>query len=407
LSGRQIGYLADYVRERSSNVDRQFTNLSTLHKAAGQELQQRMAKLSDVHVRRLADDYFPRKGDGTRRSADKYFDGVLRQGDYTYGMGAFLSHEAEATPDQMRALVAAFDLIAGFGPAARRDYDNLYFFTSRPTRLVMYGPDRPDHLTFYRHDAPADMSVDEEEMAKLTLPQFDPERATRCTNLQRLVQDDSGKRLSTACLTPVYVGDRYVGAFGSSMELTHFFLNALKDTPSGATPMIITQKGELIAYPGFISNQTKSPEKTVAEYEKRFALSDLAARATATGREQGVIESKDGRQIVAFGRLSGPNWYLLLTYPKANVVASALGSASWVLLIGGVASLIQALAVVLLARSSIVRPVERLAASCEADGARVDVADVEARQDEIGVLATALRTEREKVEQVMASLEDR
>ncbi|HEY3949655.1 ATP-binding protein [Phenylobacterium sp.] len=407
LSNRQIGYLTDYVRERSSNVDREFTNLSTLHKAAGEELQQRMAKLSDADVKRLADDYFPAKGDGTRRSRDRYFDGVVRDGDYIYGMGAFLSREREATPDQMRALVASFDLVAAFGPAARREYDNFYFFTADPTRLVMYGPDRPDHLTFYRHDAPADMSVAQEEMARLTAPQFDPERATRCTNLQRLVQDAVGKRLSTACLTPVYVKGRYVGAFGSSMELTHFFLSALKDTPSGASPLIATQKGELIAYPGF-TDQGHAPEKTLATYEKKFALTDLVARAAATGRDHGVIESKDGSQIVAFGRLSGPNWYLLLTYPKANVMASALGSASWVLLIGGVASLIQALAVVLLARSSIVRPVERLAASCAAGaGERQDVADVEARKDEIGVLATSLRTEREKVEAVLASLEDR
>jgi signal transduction histidine kinase/CheY-like chemotaxis protein len=90
------------------------------------------------------------------------------------------------------------------------------------------------------------------------------------------------------------------------------------------------------------------------------------------------------------------------------VVASALRSASWVLLIGGLASAIQALAVVLLARRSIVRPLERLAASCEpGDGDRPDVGDVETRNDEIGVLAVSLRTEREKVEAVLASLEDR
>ncbi|THD58568.1 ATP-binding protein [Phenylobacterium sp.] len=408
LSHRQIGYLTDYVRERSSNVDRQLADVSSLHKAAGEELQQRMAKLSDADVRRLADKYFPAKGDGTRRSRDEYFDGVVQEGQYTYGMGAFLAHERDATPEQMRTLVAAFNLVAALGPAARREYDNLYFFTSHPTRLVMYGPDRPDHLTYYRHEAPADMTVDNEEMAKLTLPQNDPSGATRCTNLQRLVQDDVGKRLMTACLTPTYVNGRYVGSFGSSMELTHFFLNALKDTPSGASPLIVTGKGELIAYPGFISDQTKAPEKTIAAYEKTFALKDLVARAIATGRDHGVIESKDGRQIVAFGRLNGPNWYLMLTYPKADVVSSALLSASWVLLIGGFASALQALAVVLLARRSIVQPLERLAASCEpGDGDRPDVRDVEVRNDEIGVLAVSLRTEREKVEAVLASLEDR
>ena len=407
LSNRQIGYLTDYVRERSSNVDRQFSNLSTLHKAAGEELQRRMDRLSDAEVARLADEWFPMQADGTRRSRDKYFDGTQQDGDYTYGLAAFLTSPKTASRDEMRALVAAFRLVSDFGQAARRDYDTLYFFSPSPARLVMYGPDRPDRLMYYRHDAPASFDISKEEMAQVTLPQFDPSRATRCTNLQRLVQDTVGRRLSTACLTPAYVNGRYVGSFGSSMELTHFFLNALKNTPSGASPMIVTSKGELIAYPGF-TDQTRSPEKTLAQYEKKFALTDIVARAEKTGRENGVVESRDGSQIVAFGRLNGPNWYLLLTYPKANVAASALKSASWVLLIGGIASAIQALAVVLLARSSIVRPVERLAASCEPGAeARVDVSDVERRKDEIGVLATSLRTEREKTEAVLASLEDR
>ena len=43
-------------------------------------------------------------------------------------------------------------------------------------------------------------------------------------------------------------------------------------------------------------------------------------------RDHGVITSPDGRQIVAFGRLNGPNWYLLLTYPKALMFASAARS---------------------------------------------------------------------------------
>ena len=407
LSSRQVGYLTDYVRERSSNVDRQFSELSTLHKAAAEELERRVNALPQGDVARLADAYFPRKADGTRRSRDKYFDGVITDGDYTYGMGALMVSAKTISPQEMRTLVAAFRLVSDFGQAVRRDYDTFYFFTPNPARLVMYGPDRADHLSYYRHDAPADFSIAKEEMAQLTLPQFDPSRATRCTNLQRLVQDTVGRRLSTACLTPAYVNGRYVGAFGSSMELTHFFMNALKDTPSDASPLIVTSKGELIAYPGF-AGHSRSPEKRLAEYEKKFALTDAVARAAKTGRDHGVIESRDGRQIVAFGRLSGPNWYLLLVYPKAKVVASALSSASWVLLIGGIASLVQALAVVLLARRSIVRPVERLAASCApGDAPRPDVGDVERRKDEIGVLATALRTEREKVEAVLASLEDR
>jgi signal transduction histidine kinase/CheY-like chemotaxis protein len=111
---------------------------------------------------------------------------------------------------------------------------------------------------------------------------------------------------------------------------------------------------------------------------------------------------------VAYGRLNGPDWYLLLTYPKAAVTASAARTASWVLLLGGLAALAQTLLVVSLARRTIVQPLSRLAASCEPEAhERPDVTDVEGRDDEIGILAIALRSEREKTEEVLASLEDR
>ena len=409
LSNRQIGYLTDYVRERSSNVDRRFSNLTTLHKAAEEELGRRIHHLDPKRVIPLADSYFPLQADGTRRSLPKFFDGMSTGGGYVYGLGAFIGRAKDTPPEEMRALVAAFGLVSDFGQAARREYDNFYFFTPA-TRLVMYGPDRPDRLMFYRHDAPADLSIAKEDMAQITLPTLDPERATRCTNLQRLIQDTRGDRLSTACLTPVYVDNRYVGSFGSTMELTGFFTKAVEGTPSGATPLIVTSKGELIAYPGFTGIGIES-EKKLADYERRLGLKNLTLKVGKDGREQGVLESPDGKQIVAFGRLNGPNWYLLLSYPKTQVAASAARSASWVLLIGGVASAIQALLVVMLARGSIVRPIERLAASCEPEAfgltQRPDVGDVESRGDEIGVLATSLRSEREKVEAVLASLEDR
>src|SRR3954463_2716798 len=90
LSNRQIAFLQDYVRERSSNVDRRFSNLTALHKAAGEELERRMNRLSDADVRRLADDYFPRQPDGTRRSRDRYYTGSLRRGGYPPPQGALL-----------------------------------------------------------------------------------------------------------------------------------------------------------------------------------------------------------------------------------------------------------------------------------------------------------------------------
>src|SRR3954449_8195521 len=80
LSNRQIDYLTDYVRERSRNVDRQFSNLSTLHQAAAEELERRMDHLSDADAKRLGGSSIPPPGGGTRRSAPGFFDGTSEHG---------------------------------------------------------------------------------------------------------------------------------------------------------------------------------------------------------------------------------------------------------------------------------------------------------------------------------------
>jgi signal transduction histidine kinase/ActR/RegA family two-component response regulator len=410
LFNRQIAFLGDYVAERSTNVDKRFSNLENLHKSAAVELERRLHHLSPQDVDRLTDRYYPLRADGTRRSRPEDFDGRLTAtGEYTYGMGAFISRAAATPPAEKAVMAAAFEIVSDFGQAAHGEYDNFYFFTPA-TRLVMFGPDRPDRLMFYRHNAPADLDFSKEEMASLTTPQNDPQRATRCTNLQRLIQDTKGERLATACLTPAYVNGRYVGAFGSSIELTGFFLDAIRNTLPGASNLVVTGKGELIAFPGF-ETPGRASEKTVASYEGRLGLKALIKAIQADGRPHGVIENPARNEIVAYGRLAGPDWYLLLTYPKAAVTMSAMRSASWVLALGLLASTAQLLLVVSLARRTIVQPLRQLAASCEPDafGAdeRADVGDIEARNDEIGVLAKALRNERDKVDEVMSSLEDR
>jgi signal transduction histidine kinase/ActR/RegA family two-component response regulator len=407
LSNRQINFLEDYVRERTSNVERRFSNLSALHQAAGQELERRINALSDTETERLAEAYFPMQADGTRRSRDAYFDGTMINGTYLYGVGAMVGDARNLPMDQKKALVASFRLVAIFGQAARKEYDNFYFFIPPHTRLVMFGPDRPDRLMFYRKNAPADLDISKEEMSRLTQPAQNPYGITRCTNLQRLVQDKVGERLATACLTPAFVNGRNVGAFGSSIELSGFLDNAVGSSLPGATSFVVTAKGELIAYPGFKA-PNRAAEDAVADFEKTLHVRDLVAAIGRTGQTSGVIESPDGQHIVAFGQLRGPDWYLMLTYPKAAVAASAARSAAWLLAVGAVATLFQAVLVVLLARRAIVWPIQRLAESCEAaDGARPDVSAEEARTDEIGVLARSLKGEREKADAAVASLEDR
>jgi signal transduction histidine kinase/ActR/RegA family two-component response regulator len=403
LAHRQIDFLSHYVEERTSNLDRRFANVAKLQQSAVAALQRREADLKPGEGARLLDADLPLQPDGTRRSLSADFDGhVTPGGRLVYGMGAFVAHGRDVSDSEVRALVSAYPIVSSFGQAAHGEYDNFYFFTPS-NRVIIFGPDRPDHLMFYRRQAPADLDFSQEEMVRLVLPSADPSHATRCTSLQHLIQDKAGARTGIACVTPAYVGGRFVGAFGSTLSVAPFFADALHETLSGATGMVLRRDGALLAYAGSVS-AAGATEGQVASYAKRFGLDKLAALIRSDGRRSGVRVSPDGRELVAYGRLSGPDWYFALSYPARAVTWSAARSASVVLVLGLLASLMETLIILRMARHAIITPLQHLARSCEGQSG---AAALEARLDEIGVLARALRAERNRADELLSSLEQR
>ena len=410
LQHREEASLGDYVSARARNEGRRFSDLSNVHRDAARQLAERMKLISPGQASRLFDSFFPLQADGTRRSRPELFDGRMGpDGDYIHGVGAFLSRGNAVGPAEKRLWVAALPVVEGAGDAVRSSYDNFYFYTP-DTRVVMFGPDRPDHLKFYRQDAPADLDISGEQMVRIILPGANPTGRTRCTTLQRLVQENGGGRLATACVTPVYQGGRLVGAFGSSIDLKGYFQRVIGDAIPGASNLIVTSDGHLIAYPGFATRAVGS-ETALERREAALGLGPLVAAIRRHGGEHGVVTSPDGRSIVAYGVLQGPDWYFLVTYPKAAIALSAARSASWILLVGLLAALAQTLMVVALARIAIATPLRRLVQSAETSagegGDACGAEDLEARRDEIGLLARTLRASRERVQEVLASLEQR
>ena len=416
LEAREIGYLRDYVTQRANQEERRFTDLAMLHRDAGAAMKVRMAKLSDSETDRLFNQFFPLKADGTRRSRDSAFDGeALPNGDYLYGVGAFIRDGASVPMLEKKALVAAYQVAPHFGEAAVTRYDNFYFFTPG-TRLVMFAPGRPDRLMFYRHNAPPTLDISGEEMSKITGMALNPARDIRCTSLQRLLQDNAGERLATGCMTPVDVEGRHLGAFGSSIELSGYFMRAIRDTSRGAVNLITTGTGELIAYPGF-ATPGKAPQATLAAYEKDMGLKGLMKTIKARQAPRGVVHSPDGKYIIAYGQLRGPDWYFLIRYPASAVTLAAARSAAWILLLGIAAAILQCLLVMGMARRAIGLPLQQLADFADthrrdlqgptSPGEEAALAAIEARPDEIGALARALKAARDEASLVMGELESR
>ncbi|MBE7220601.1 MAG: hypothetical protein INR64_19195, partial [Caulobacteraceae bacterium] len=366
LEARQRRHLAEYLAERHYNLSRRFSALSEVHRQAIAELERQAGQLTPAQAHRMFEARYAAQADGTRRSRDADFDGRWTDdGDYVRGMGAFLSPRL-STPLEETALAAAFNVVHHFGQGMHSSWDNFYFATPN-NKMVMYAPDRPDHLQFYRHTAPADLDFSGEQLMKVISPALDPDRRTRCTSLQRMIQEPRGKRLGAACLTPVYLQGRYVGAVGSSLLMVNFLANAVRPLDGHSTSLVVRSTGDVLAFPGMQLGGSDEGAR-VQRFADRFRTSAIMQRIRDSRASSGVLPSPDGRNLVAFARLDGPDWWFLLVYPRAAAAASAAQSAGWILVLGLVAALAQTALILGVARRRIVAPLETLARSCAGEG---------------------------------------
>lgn len=400
----QTRHLAEYVGERVKTEDRLFSDLVKVHDAASEALTRRLAMEDDPAVHDQFERLFPEKGDGTRRSAPGLFDGARISNRYVYGVGAYLPDAGTMSLPEQALFVAATDVVAGTGEAEIRHYDNFYFFTPR-TRLVMFGPRRPDRLMFYRSEAPPTLNIAKEEMTLLTLPENNPDRVMKCTKLRRLISDPSGRGLNAACMTPFYYKGQFMGAFGTSLSLDSYLLRAVADALPGGHNLIVADDGELVAAQGVARNGVVDVG-VLRRFEAENDLKRLIAHIKTQKRDVGTVLSPKGDRVVAYGRLVEPGWWFLMTFPSGDIVWSSLKTASWVLLFGFVGVALQVLLLYGLTNRMVAAPLEALA-EAQQQGDPKAAEPFERRPDEIGSLARALRRQRERNEELRRSLEVR
>ncbi|MDB5457796.1 MAG: integral rane sensor hybrid histidine kinase, partial [Caulobacter sp.] len=402
---RQMRHLAEYAGERVKTEDRLFSDLVKVHDGATEALHRRLAALDPSAIDADFDQIFRPKGDGTRRTPPALYDGGRMGGQYVYGMAGYLPRADQLTRDQKALFVAAAQVVAHTGEAELNRYDNFYFFTP-DTRLVMFGPKRPDHLLYYRQTAPPELDISHEEMTELTLPAANPRRVMMCTRLRKLISDPSGRGLNSACMTPFDIGGRHVGAWGTSLSLDSYLLRAVEDALPGARNMIVSADGELIAAPGLSSNGVVVDTAVLAKAQAEENIPELIRQIRARGVDVGTLRSARGDRVIAYGRLKEPDWYFLMSFPVGDVVWSAVRTASWVLLFGVLGVIAQVLLIYRMMKHAVAGPLGALA-EAHRDGQLGDALDIEVRSDEIGVLARTLRRQRERNDDLLRSMEER
>ncbi len=380
-------------------------NQSVLQKA----LQERLLAWRQQEPNPRFDSLFVRLPDGTLRNRPDGFDGTRMP-------GLFVPKGVPDGVELRRQLLAAYDVVAQYGPAFHVRFQNTYI-TLPGGAIVIYWPERP---TWCQEAEPGFVSSDF-EFFTITTPEANPRRKTDWT---AIFFDPVAKASMVSVSTPVDVEGRHVATISHDILIEELKVRTLGDRLPGVYNVLFREDGQLIAHSDLklegieqgynILSDAGQPGASAARVgtaEQRAHLRALFERVKARPTDAVVLELPEYDENLAVQRLEGPDWNFVTVLPE-RVVSSA---ARPLLVFGGVSLLLELAIMYWVLRKQIARPLLSFtqATSRLAEG-DLRVALETSRGDELGLLARAfqgmvgeLRRREEALRQANEGLEHR
>ncbi|MFL9841034.1 diguanylate cyclase [Sphingomonas sp. ST-64] len=405
-----LATLDHYARQVARHQEERFSRIRKTHVHATELFRAQFALGAPVTGPGAFDAMFPRDRRGGRRSAPALYDGGSTPLGYMRGVGAFIAHEPDGA--ERRRLMAATGIVHALGEGVRSDLESLYYFTP-DNSLVIFAADRPDRLRFYRRDAPSSLDFQQQEFATIATPRANPGRTMRCTALRHIMHDRSGGTWTTGCMTPVDIGGRHVGTWGTSVLLdTLIEPGEFSDVPRAGV-ILISHEGRLIHHPDYTKQRRVGPEAMLdltTTRDPRLAALWAFVQAQRDGRFLGEAPTLDS--FVAMRTIDTPGWYALVVQDEAVMRSESYRLILRVTLTAIACLVLQALTILLLLRRQVGTPLRRLIARTRALTRRVPPArhvDVEriAVRDEVTQLTHDFDVMAERIGSAQSELERR
>ncbi len=408
---RQIAQLSELMVERTSRVRDLFEEISRTHEAALTGLNERLQRFTAGDAEREFDRLFPLREDGSRRSTDAMFDGFIdAEGDYHRGVAVYMNPPSPANGEQRRLLVSAYSVVDRSGEMLTGDVENIYFFTPR-NELIISAASRADRMMFYRHEAVAEeLDISARDFAQLVLPENNPDGGFVCDELSQFVSIQTREALTTGCFTPVRVNGVHLGAFGTTLQISNWFAEALATGDSrDATRIVLGGEGDLIAHSAMF--QGDITQARIDEITEALGVENVFSAMQASGEHRGIIDMAGGEWIIAYDYLEGPGWYFATLVDRSAFSRDAMREAIIIISLGAVGIALQALVLYLLLFGQVIKPVQRLARAFGADRSEAseteNLDDLREEQGEIGELARTLERQQALTDQSLEALEQR
>lgn len=351
--------LDSYNRQTVADQEKRLQRIVSAHQHASELFQGELRRaLSRDEIEGELDRMFPRRGDGTRRSSDDLFNGGTTSFGFVRGLGGFVGREPSL--EQARRLIAATRVVHALGEGLRPELKSMSYFTPE-NALVMFAPDRPDKLLYYRHDAPASMTISGREFLDVTLPANNPMRVTRCTSLQPILYDTTGRTWTTGCMTPITVSGHFVGGWGSSILLDDLLAASKFDGLPDTDVILVSREGRLIRHPRF----TKQDSADTHRYLDltRTTQPDLQRLWAFLKNQHAPAYVGPIPELASYGavrRIPTSGWYAVTLQSEGTVNVAARSALQRVLVTAILCLLLQAALLFLVLRRSVSLPLRHL-----------------------------------------------
>ena len=426
-----VAALVAFQQERATAIDQSLAALDQRNSNVVNELAQRFDRIEKTQSRTLAlfreeraalrpgeaerlfAALYPRAIDGTRRSTDPMFEGGATAIGLTQGMAGFIPAGTEKDPEAVRDIVAATLAVRRMADGSRFELESLYFFTPR-NDIVIFAPNRPDRLEFYRYTAPASFAFQDREFATISTPAANPARKMACTGLQSLISLKYQEVWTTGCMTPVDRAARHIGTFGTSIPLNEIAPAGHFGGDKAEQVILISREGRLIYHPGYTRQNSRTTEEyldiTRTEQPELAALWSLVRQH---GGENFVGKAEALDAYVALRRVPGAGWYALTVKPERLIMAEALRPMPRIAAMAIIALAVCLVILTVALRQLVGKPLRRLSReaqriTCElAAESMLDLPEHERSGNEVAQLVASFQTMAGAIRTSYAELEQR
>jgi len=399
LEDQALEHLQKYVEQRGARESGIFVLASDNLETFAAAYRERAMTIDAADAHRRFGELFEQRSDGTTRLREKAFQ--------DQGITGFIGRHVPIDDDLQRRLVAAFDVLARFGPAWKNRFANLHVITPE-NAVLMYWPGKPWALhssdwEIYGKLALVANSHDGVYVLGATGP--GQPNAEAWSNLYF---DYRAADWMVSATRPVDDGDVHHLTVGLDILLQELIDRTVTSELGGTYSLIFREDGRLIAHPRFMDAiQARSGALSIqdtgdANLERLYQLTK--------GRQPGQILVGNPRdnQYLAIQQITGPGWYLVTVFPREIVVNQALKTAELILLLGVIALLVELGILFLALRGQVATPLMGLIqATRQVASGRFDTSLDVHRDDEIGQLASSFTAMAQEIDSREAALSER